>query len=90
MQLLPKPTGDALDRWNFQTFDLVEEIVVKFAYERFHRPRNLGVIKEPALPFVDVSGHVDLHPEAVPMDPSALVALGHTGKLMRGFEGECF
>ena len=65
-------------------------MVVEPVVDRLERAFHVAEVHHPPGLRADFAAQVQLHPERMPVQTRALVALGHVGKAMRGFEGEGF
>lgn len=90
LELSPKPRGHVLNRWVFQTAELVQISVIEHLNDRFHGGADVRVIVNPAGAGVDFAFHGNFDLETMPMHPSAFVALRGLGQRLRSFEGEIF
>src|ERR1035441_9948468 len=77
LEAIPYPARDLLAGRIFEAGDLVEIVVVQHPVERLERGADVGEVHHPARLRIDRAGHMNLHAEAVPMKPPALVALPH-------------
>ena len=69
-------------------FDLVQVVVIETAVERLEALLQVGEVHEPAALGFDRTGDVQLDPERVAVEPTALVPLGHVWEAVRCLEGE--
>src|SRR4051794_32914437 len=70
----------------FETGHFVQVIVVEYVVERRPYVVEIAEVHEPAGVWIHWAGDGQLDPEAVPVEPGALVAGGHFRQAVSGFE----
>src|SRR5690606_6632554 len=71
-----------------QPGDVVEVVVVELRVDRLEGRLDVGEIHDPAAVVARFAADAQLDAERVPVQARALVALGHVGEAVRGFDGE--
>src|SRR2546426_295800 len=85
----PNPSRQILACRVLQALNLVEVVMVELLVQRLKCALDVSKVHYPTAVPIDGATNVDLHPERVPMQSSALMIVGDVRQAMRSLNGEC-
>src|SRR5690349_13482023 len=86
--LLPDPARQVLAGRILEARDLVQVVMIELIVDRLKSHAHVREIHDPAAVLVHCSAQVQLDPERMPVQPSALVSRRYVGQPVCGLDGE--
>ena len=86
LEPVPDPAGDIFTGWIFQSWNVVQIIVIQLVVDRFEAGLEVGKIHNPAGRFRRVAIYREAYLKRMAMQSCAFMPLGDIGEAMSGLE----